>query len=53
MHEYSMMMDIVDAALKSIENYEVEKVEKVFQEHVLGGTIVTEYALAVGSERTH
>jgi hydrogenase nickel incorporation protein HypA/HybF len=30
MHEYSMMMDIVDAALKSIENYEVEKVEKVF-----------------------
>jgi hydrogenase nickel incorporation protein HypA/HybF len=30
MHEYSMMVDIVEAALKSIENYEVEKVEKVF-----------------------
>lgn len=30
MHEYSMMMDIVEAALKSIENFEVENVEKVF-----------------------
>ena len=30
MHEYSMMVDIVEAALKSIENYEVEKVDKVF-----------------------
>jgi (2Fe-2S) ferredoxin len=28
-----------------------EKVVKVFTEHVLGGRIVTEYALAVGSER--
>jgi len=28
-----------------------EKVTKIFQEHVLGGQIVTEYALAVGSER--
>lgn len=30
MHEYSIMVDIVEAALKSIENYEVEKVDKVF-----------------------
>ena len=30
-----------------------EKVRKVFAEHVKGGKIVTEYALAVGSERTH
>ena len=29
-----------------------EKAEKVFAEHVLGGKIVTEYALAAGSERT-
>ena len=29
-----------------------EKAKKVFQEHVLGGKIVTEYALAAGSERT-
>jgi NADP-reducing hydrogenase subunit HndB len=29
-----------------------EKMKRIFNEHVLGGTIVTEYALAVGSERT-
>lgn len=29
-----------------------EKAKRVFAEHVLGGQIVTEYALAVGSERT-
>ena len=29
-----------------------EKAQRVFQEHVLGGRIVTEYALAAGSERT-
>lgn len=30
MHEFSIMVDIVQAALKSIEDYEVERVEKVF-----------------------
>lgn len=30
MHEFSMMVDIVEAALKAIENYEVESVEKVY-----------------------
>jgi len=29
-----------------------EKAKRIFMEHVLGGKIVTEYALAVGSERT-
>jgi NADP-reducing hydrogenase subunit HndB len=29
-----------------------EKVKKVLADHVLGGQIVTEYALAAGSERT-
>ena len=29
-----------------------EKAKKVFADHVLGGRIVTEYALAAGSERT-
>jgi len=29
-----------------------EKAKRVFEEHVLGGKIVTEYALAAGSERT-
>jgi hydrogenase nickel incorporation protein HypA/HybF len=30
MHEYSIMADIVKAALSAIENYDVENVEKVF-----------------------
>ncbi len=29
-----------------------DKAKRVFAEHVLGGNIVTEYALAAGSERT-
>jgi len=29
-----------------------EKMKRVFAEHVLGGKVVKEYALAVGSERT-
>ena len=29
-----------------------EKAQKIFAEHVLGGKIVSEYALAAGSERT-
>lgn len=29
-----------------------EKTQKIFAEHVLGGKIVNEYALAAGSERT-
>ena len=28
-----------------------DKVKKIFDEHVMGGKIVTEYALAIGSER--
>ncbi|MBU0599455.1 (2Fe-2S) ferredoxin domain-containing protein [bacterium] len=28
-----------------------EKIKRVFEEHVLGGKIVSEYALSVGSER--
>ncbi len=30
MHEYSIMVDIVQAALKAVEGYDVENVEKVF-----------------------
>ncbi len=30
-----------------------DKIHKIFVEHVQDGKIVTEYALAVGSERTH
>lgn len=29
-----------------------EKIQKIFNSHILGGNIVSEYALAIGSERT-
>lgn len=29
-----------------------DKIKQIFSEHVLGGRIVTEYALAIGSEQT-
>jgi (2Fe-2S) ferredoxin len=28
-----------------------EKAERIFQQHILGGTAVAEYALGMGSER--
>jgi hypothetical protein len=28
-----------------------DKVKKIFEEHVMGGKIIPEYALAIGSER--
>ncbi|MDZ7332991.1 MAG: (2Fe-2S) ferredoxin domain-containing protein [candidate division KSB1 bacterium] len=30
-----------------------EKVKKIFDEHIIGGNIVSKYALAIGSERTY
>jgi len=30
-----------------------EKIRKILNQHIIKGTIVNEYALAVGSERTH
>jgi NADP-reducing hydrogenase subunit HndB len=30
-----------------------EKIKKVFHEHVLGGKVVSEYVLGIGSETTH
>jgi NADP-reducing hydrogenase subunit HndB len=41
-----------EAPVKYIDLTE-DKIRRVFKEHVLGGKIVSEYALAVGSERTH
>lgn len=39
------------AAVKYVE-LTADKAKKIFAEHVLGGKIVSEYALAAGSERT-
>jgi len=39
-----------EAPVKYI-NLTPEKIRTIFSEHVLGGRVVTEYALAIGSER--
>jgi (2Fe-2S) ferredoxin len=31
----------------------VEKMKKILEKHIMKGNIVNEYALAIGSERTH
>ena len=50
-HEPMATVELVgEAPVKYIDLTE-EKVEKIFQGHVLGGKIEKEYALAIGSER--
>jgi len=41
-----------EAPVKCVDLTE-DKIRKVFMEHVIGGQIVIEYALALGCERTH
>ena len=51
--EYSDIVYGVDSWMEfKYVDMTAEKAKKVFAEHVLGGKIVTEYALAAGSERT-
>lgn len=46
-------VEIVDKPPVKYADLTVEKIRKILAEHVLKGKIVTEYALALGSERTH
>ena len=46
-------VELADEAPVKYVDLTAEKIRKVFMEHVLGGQIVTDYALALGSERTH
>ncbi len=49
--EPMMTVELKDQAPVKYVDLDEEKTQKIFAEHVLGGKIVTEYALAVGSER--
>lgn len=51
-HEPMATVELVGEAPVKYIDLSPEKVERVFREHVMGGTIVKEFALAVGSERT-
>ena len=49
-------MATIDMAGKAPVKYvdlTAEKIKKILNEHVINGNIVNEYALAIGSERTH
>jgi NADP-reducing hydrogenase subunit HndB len=46
-------VELVDEAPVKYVDLTEEKMRKIFKDHVLNGKIVTDYALALGSERTH
>lgn len=45
-------VEIVGKAPVKYVDLDGEKMKKIFEEHVLGGNVVTEYALGYGSEKT-
>ena len=49
--EPMMTVELKDQAPVKYVDLDEEKTRKVFADHVLGGNIVAEYALAIGSER--
>jgi len=52
-HEPMITLEIKESAPTKYVNLDVEKAEKIFDEHVMKGNPVTEYALSVGSETTY
>ena len=50
-HEPMATVEIQGEAPVKYVNLDAKKVERIFQEHIIGGKVVAEYALAKGSER--
>ena len=50
-HEPMATVELVNEPPVKYADLSADKVEKIFKEHVVGGTIVKDYALAIGSER--
>jgi NADP-reducing hydrogenase subunit HndB len=50
--EPMMTVELVEQAPVKYVDLTEEKVQRIFAEHVLGGKIVGDYALAIGSEQT-
>jgi len=50
-HEPMATVELKDEAPVKYIDLSVDKVSRVFKEHVMGGEIVKEFALAIGSER--
>jgi len=52
-HEPMITVEVKDSAPVKYVNLDPDKVIKIFDEHVLGGRPVADYALSVGSETTY
>ncbi|MBD3235297.1 MAG: (2Fe-2S) ferredoxin domain-containing protein [Candidatus Eisenbacteria bacterium] len=52
-HEPMATIEVRDAAPVKYIKLDEEKVQRIFQEHVIEGRPVAEYALSMGSETTH
>ncbi len=52
-HEPMITVEMLDQAPVKYVKLDAEKVKKIFEEHIMKGKPVVEYALAVGSETTH
>jgi len=52
-HEPMITVEMTDSAPVKYIKLDPDKVGRIFDEHVIGGHPVAEYALAVGSETTH
>jgi NADP-reducing hydrogenase subunit HndB len=50
-HEPMATVELKDEAPVKYIDLSVDKVARIFKEHVMGGNIVPEFALAIGSER--
>jgi NADP-reducing hydrogenase subunit HndB len=50
-HEPMATVELVNEPPVKYVDLSVDKVEKIFNQHVVGGTIVKDYAFAIGSER--
>jgi len=50
--EPMVTVEVADQAPVKYVDLDEEKIREIFRRHIMGGEIVREYALAVGSERT-
>jgi NADP-reducing hydrogenase subunit HndB len=51
-HEPMITVEIREAAPVKYSNLDADKTKRIFAEHIMGGDVVIEYALSIGSETT-
>lgn len=51
-HEPMITVEVRDSAPVKYSNLDADKTQRIFAEHIMGGNVVVEYALSIGSETT-